>query len=48
MVTKHSDGPPEKQRLSKLVPKSTQNNQQIQNSHYKDKQTDGQTDGQTR
>jgi len=37
MVTKHSDGPPEKQRSSKLVPKSTQKYQQIQNSHYKER-----------
>ena len=39
MVIKHSDGPPEKQRSSKLVPKPTQKKHQ-QNSHFKDKQAD--------
>ena len=48
MVTKHNDGPPEKQRSSKVVPKSTQKNQQIENSQYKDRQTGRQTDRQTR
>ena len=47
MVTNHSDGPPEKQHLSKLVPKSTQKNQQIENSPYKDRQVGRKTDSQT-
>ena len=47
MVIKHSDGPSEKQRSSKLVPKSTQKNQQIENSQYKERQTDRKTNRQT-
>ena len=47
MVTKHSDAPPEKQRSSQLVLKSTQKNQQVENSHYKDRNTDRKTDRQT-